>query len=201
MAPDNTQFLSYMAAVTNRIGLLTGAVILPWNNPLRVVEKMILLDHLSKGRAMFGIGRGLAKREYDGFGIDMNEARDRFDEAAEMIIRGLETGIVEGDGKYYKQMRTEVRPRPYASFKDRFYCVAMSSDSVPVCARLGRHDDELRAEAVGADGRPLQHLPQPVRAASATAPPRRRSASTSCAAARAPRRPSRSPASTCRTTT
>ena len=65
MAPDNTQFLSYMAAVTNRIKLLTGAVILPWNNPLRVVEKMILLDHLSKGRAVFGIGRGLAKREYD----------------------------------------------------------------------------------------------------------------------------------------
>jgi hypothetical protein len=78
MAPDNMQFLSYMAAITKKIGLLTGAVILPWHNPLRVVEKMILLDHLSKGRAIFGIGRGLAKREYDVFGIDMNEARDRF---------------------------------------------------------------------------------------------------------------------------
>jgi alkanesulfonate monooxygenase SsuD/methylene tetrahydromethanopterin reductase-like flavin-dependent oxidoreductase (luciferase family) len=137
MSPDNVEFLSYMAAKTSRIKLLTGAVILPWNNPLRVVEKMIVLDHLSQGRAVFGIGRGLAKREYEVFGIDMNEARDRFDEAAEMIIRGLETGIVEGEGKYYKQKRTEVRPRPLASFKDRFYCVAMSSDSVPVCARLG----------------------------------------------------------------
>ena len=137
MCPDNIQFLSYLAAKTERIGLLTGAVILPWNNPLRVVEKMILLDHLSKGRAIFGIGRGLAKREYGTFGIDMNEARDRFDEAADMIIRGLETGIVEGDGRYYKQTRTAVRPGPYASFKERINCVAMSSDSVPVCARLG----------------------------------------------------------------
>jgi alkanesulfonate monooxygenase SsuD/methylene tetrahydromethanopterin reductase-like flavin-dependent oxidoreductase (luciferase family) len=137
MCPDNIQFLSYLAAKTERIGLLTGAVILPWNNPLRVVEKMILLDHLSKGRAIFGIGRGLAKREYGTFGIDMNEARDRFDEAADMIIRGLETGIVEGDGPYYKQIRTAVRPGPYASFKGRINCVAMSSDSVPVCARLG----------------------------------------------------------------
>jgi alkanesulfonate monooxygenase SsuD/methylene tetrahydromethanopterin reductase-like flavin-dependent oxidoreductase (luciferase family) len=137
MAPDNMQFLSYMAARTTRIGLLTGAVILPWNNPLRVVEKMVMLDHLSGGRALFGIGRGLARREYERFGIDMNEARDRFDEAAEMILRGLEDGVVEGGGRYYKQMRTEVRPRPYATFKDRFYCVAMSSDSVPVCARLG----------------------------------------------------------------
>lgn len=137
MSPDNLQFLAYMAAKTKRIGLLTGAVILPWNDPLRVMERMIVLDHLSGGRAMFGIGRGLAKREYDRFGIDMNEARDRFDEAAEMIIRGLETGIAEGNGRYYKQLRSELRPRPYASFKDRFYCVAMSSDSVPVCARLG----------------------------------------------------------------
>jgi len=137
MSPDNTQFLGHMAAKTERIKLLTGAVILPWNDPLRVVERMIVLDHLSKGRALFGIGRGLARREYEVFGIDMNEARDRFDEAAELIIRGLETGIVEGNGRYYKQVRTEVRPRPYASFKDRFYAVGMSSDSVPVVARLG----------------------------------------------------------------
>jgi alkanesulfonate monooxygenase SsuD/methylene tetrahydromethanopterin reductase-like flavin-dependent oxidoreductase (luciferase family) len=54
-----------------------------------------------------------------------------------MIFRGLETGIVEGHGQHYKQKRTEVRPRPYASFKDRFYAVGMSSDSVPVVARLG----------------------------------------------------------------
>lgn len=137
MSPDNTQFLGYMAAKTERIKLLTGAVILPWNDPLRVVERMIVLDHLSRGRALFGIGRGLAKREYDVFGVDMNEARDRFDEAAELIMGGLETGVVEGNGRYYKQKRTEVRPRPYASFKDRFYAVGMSSDSVPVVARLG----------------------------------------------------------------
>ncbi|MBI1181006.1 MAG: LLM class flavin-dependent oxidoreductase [Alphaproteobacteria bacterium] len=137
MAPDNMQFLAYMAGRTKRIKLLTGAVILPWHNPLRVVEKMILLDHMCQGRALFGIGRGLAKREYETFGIDMNEARDRFDEAAELIMRGLETGVVEGHGPMYPQKRTEVRPRPYASFKDRFYAVAMSSDSVPVVARLG----------------------------------------------------------------
>ncbi len=137
MSPDNLQYLSYMAAKTEHIGLLTGAVILPWHDPLRVVERMIVLDHLSQGRALFGIGRGLARREYDTFGVDMNEARDRFDESAEMIIRALETGVIEGDGPYYKQVRTEVRPRPYASFKDRFYAVGMSSDSVPVVARLG----------------------------------------------------------------
>ncbi|MXY85131.1 MAG: LLM class flavin-dependent oxidoreductase, partial [Chloroflexi bacterium] len=70
MSPDNLQYLSYMAAKTEHIGLLTGAVILPWHDPLRVVERMIVLDHLSQGRALFGIGRGLARREYDTFGVD-----------------------------------------------------------------------------------------------------------------------------------
>jgi len=138
MSPDNLQFLSYMAAKTKRIGLLTGAVILPWHHdPLRIVERVILLDYLSNGRAMLGIGRGLAQREYKTFGLDMSEARDRFDEMAQFIMSGLETGICEWDGKYYKQVRTEVRPRPLGSFKKRFYSVAMSSDSVPVCAKLG----------------------------------------------------------------
>jgi alkanesulfonate monooxygenase SsuD/methylene tetrahydromethanopterin reductase-like flavin-dependent oxidoreductase (luciferase family) len=137
MCPDNTQFLSWLAGRTSRIGLGTAAVILPWNNPLRVVEKMILLDHLSNGRAVFGMGRGLAKMEYRGMMIDMNEARERFDEAAKMILAGLETGYVEGNGPFYKQERTEVRPGPMRSFKGRTYGVAMSPDSVLVAAELG----------------------------------------------------------------
>ena len=137
MSPDNFGFLSYMAAKTERIGLMLGAIILPWNDPLRVVERMIMLDHLSKGRAQLGIGRGLAVREYTAFDIDMNEARDRFDEAAEIVVRGLESGIVSGTGEYYPIKPAQIRPGPYASFQDRFNCVAMSPDTVPVCARLG----------------------------------------------------------------
>ncbi len=137
MCPDNMQFLSWLAGRTSRIGLGTAAVILPWNNPLRVVEKMVLLDHFSNGRAVFGMGRGLAKMEYRGMMIDMNEARERFDESAKMILAGLESGFVEGDGKYYKQERTEIRPRPLKSFKGRTYSVAMSPDSVLVAAELG----------------------------------------------------------------
>ena len=136
MCPDNTQFLSWLAGRTSRIGLGTAAVILPWNNPLRVVEKMVLLDHFSNGRAVFGMGRGLAKMEYRGMMVDMNEARERFDEAARMILAGLESGYVEGNGPFYKQERTEVRPKPMKSFQGRTYCVAMSPESVPIAAEL-----------------------------------------------------------------
>jgi alkanesulfonate monooxygenase SsuD/methylene tetrahydromethanopterin reductase-like flavin-dependent oxidoreductase (luciferase family) len=155
MCPDATQILSYLAARTSTISLGTGAVILPWNDPLRVVEKLIMLDHLSEGRLLVGLGRGLAKMEYAGFRVDMNEARERFDEAAPMVLRGLETGIVENDGPFYPQPRVEIRPSPSRSFQDRLYCVAMSPDSQITAAELGatmmtfvQYPAEVHAEAV-----------------------------------------------------
>ncbi len=135
--PDNIQFLSWVAARTSKLRLGTGAVIVPWNDPLRVAERITLLDHLSGGRAVLGLGRGLARREYAGFGIDMGESRERFDEASRMIIEALDKGFIEGDGRYYPQIRTEIRPRPRAGFRDRFYCVGMSPESVVQAADLG----------------------------------------------------------------
>ena len=137
MCPDNTQFLSYLAAKTTNIKVHTTAVIIPWNHPLRVVSKIALLDNLADGRVIFGMGRGLARREFEGFGLEMAESRERFDEAAEMIIRGLENGYVEGDGKYYPQKRVPIHPAPLASFKGRTTSVAMSPDSCVAVGRLG----------------------------------------------------------------
>jgi alkanesulfonate monooxygenase SsuD/methylene tetrahydromethanopterin reductase-like flavin-dependent oxidoreductase (luciferase family) len=137
MCPDNTQLLSYLAARTRRIHLGTAAVILPWNDPLRVAEKVTLLDHLSGGRLLFGMGRGLARMEYNGFRTDMSEARERFNEAARMIVAALERGVIEGKGPFYPQPATEIRPRPSRSFKGRTYAVAMSPDSAPITAELG----------------------------------------------------------------
>lgn len=135
--PDNAQFLSWLAAKTTTLKLASGAFILPWNDPLRVAEKIVLLDHLSNGRAVLGLGRGLARREYAGFDIDMGESRDRFDEAARMILDACETGYIEGDGPYYKQPRIDIRPRPLKGFRDRLYCIGMSQESVEQAARLG----------------------------------------------------------------
>ncbi len=137
MVPDNAQLLSFIAARTKTIQLMPAAFILPWNDPLRVVEKAILLDHLSEGRVIVGMGRGLAKREFDALRVPFGESRARFDQAAEIIIRGLETGIVEGDTEFYKQPAIEVRPRPIKSFKDRVYMVGMSPQSVEMAGKLG----------------------------------------------------------------
>jgi len=135
--PDNLQYLGYMAGRTKRIHLATGAVILPWNQPIRVAEKLSALDHLSGGRVIFGMGRGLARREYRGMGIEFDSSRERFDEAADMILTALDTGVIEGNGKFYPQAPTPIRPKPLRGFRDRAYCIAMSPDSVDAAARIG----------------------------------------------------------------
>ena len=127
--PDNVVYLAHLAAKTRRLRLATGAVILPWNTPLRVAERVALLDQLSNGRVIFGMGRGLSRREYEQFGIDMDTSRERFDEAAPMILRALETGVIEGHGKHYPQPRARIRPQPSRSFQGRVTQVAMSPDS------------------------------------------------------------------------
>lgn len=135
--PDNFQVLTYIAAKTKKLKLMTGAVILPWNDPLRVVEKTIMLDILSEGRMILGMGRGAARREFKSFGVELADSREMFDEAALIIMKGLETGIVEADTKWYKRPRTEIRPRPQKSFKDRTVMVSMSPGSVEVAAKYG----------------------------------------------------------------
>jgi len=135
--PDPFQMLAYVAAKTKHIQLITGAVILPWNNPLRVVEQALELDILSEGRLILGMGRGAARREFRSFNVELKDSREMFDEAAVIVMNGVETGIVEADTKWYQIPRTEVRPRPFKSFKDRTVMVSMSPTSVEVAANYG----------------------------------------------------------------
>src|SRR5579872_1718821 len=137
--PDNLQLLSYLAPLCTHADLGTAAIILPWNDPLRIAEKVAMLDLLSKGRLRLGLGRGLARREFAAFRGTMDDSRERFDEAAPMIVNALKTGFIEGDGKFYKQPRIEIRPRPQYSFDGRIYAVASSDDSVLSAAKLGAH--------------------------------------------------------------
>ncbi|MDE2403692.1 MAG: LLM class flavin-dependent oxidoreductase [Sphingomonadales bacterium] len=135
--PDPFGMLSWVAAKTSTIELITGAIILPWNNPLRVVEQALQLDILSDGRLILGMGRGAARREFRSFGVELADSREMFDQAAAIIIEGCETGIVEADTQWYKIPRTEIRPGPFKSFKDRMVQVTMSPSSVESSAKLG----------------------------------------------------------------
>jgi len=137
MCPDVLQFLAYFAARTERIQLGSMVVVLPWHHPMRVAEEVAMLDHMSNGRLILGIGRGLGRIEFEGFGVAQEDSRAIFVESAQTLLEGLERGYCEFDGKFVQQARREVRPRPFKSFRGRTYAAAVSPESSEIMARLG----------------------------------------------------------------
>ncbi len=137
MCPDVLQFLAYMAGRTTKVELGSMVVVLPWHDPLRVAEEVSMLDNLSGGRLILGLGRGAGKVEFDGFRLSMDESRQRFVESAEMLLRGLDEGSCEYSGVFVKQPRADIRPRPFQSFRGRTYAAAVSPESMRIMAELG----------------------------------------------------------------
>jgi alkanesulfonate monooxygenase SsuD/methylene tetrahydromethanopterin reductase-like flavin-dependent oxidoreductase (luciferase family) len=137
MCPDVLQFLTYFAGRTETIQLGSMVVVLPWHDPIRVAEQVVMLDHMSNGRVILGIGRGLGRVEFEGFGVNQEESRELFLEAAQMLLTGLERGYCEFDGKFIHQIRRDLRPRPFKSFRGRTYAAAVSPESAEIMARLG----------------------------------------------------------------
>ena len=137
MSPAPTQLLAYFAGRTKRIQLGTAVIVLPWHDPIRVAEQIALLDIMCGGRCLFGFGRGAASAEYEGFGIPMGEARPRFAEAAQVIVKALANETFEHQGQFFKIPRTSIRPRPISNPERRFYASSVSPESAEVIARLG----------------------------------------------------------------
>jgi alkanesulfonate monooxygenase SsuD/methylene tetrahydromethanopterin reductase-like flavin-dependent oxidoreductase (luciferase family) len=137
MCPNVMQFLTYMAGRTKHVQLGSMVVVLPWHDPIRLTEEVVMLDHLSDGRVILGMGRGLGRIEFEGFGREMGESRERFVEYGGAILKALETGYIEADGKFFKQPRTPIRPFPFKSFKGRVYASAVSPESSRIMAHLG----------------------------------------------------------------
>ena len=137
MCPNVAQFLTYMAGRTRRVKLGSMVMVLPWHDPVRLTEEVSVLDHLSGGRVILGIGRGLGRIEFRGFRAAMTESRARFAEYAQAVLPGLETGVIEFKGAFYQQPRVAVRPRPFASFQNRTYAASVSPQSLEIICQLG----------------------------------------------------------------
>ena len=137
MSPAPTQLLSYYAGRTKRITLGTSVIVLPWHDPVRVAEEIALLDILCGGRCMFGFGRGAASVEYAGFRIPMEEARPRFVEAAQVVMKALSEPVFEHQGQFFQIPRTSIRPRPMSHPERRFYASSVSPESAEIMAKLG----------------------------------------------------------------
>jgi len=137
MSPSPTQLLSYFAGRTKRITLGTAVIVLPWHDPVRVAEEIALLDILSGGRCLLGFGRGAASVEYAGLRIPMEEARPRFVETAQIVVKALSQDVFEWEGEFFKIPPTSIRPRPISHPERRIYASSVSPESAEIMAKLG----------------------------------------------------------------
>jgi probable F420-dependent oxidoreductase len=99
--PDPLLPLAYAAAITSKIRLGTGVVILPQRHPLYLAKEMATLDVLSNGRAILGIGSGWLKEEFDALGLDFHTRGARTDEAIQAMRAAWRDNPSSFHGKHF----------------------------------------------------------------------------------------------------
>jgi len=134
------QHLTYMAGKTERIDFGTMVVVLPWYDPVVVAEQISVLDNLLQGRRLtLGLGRGAAKREFDAYRVPMDQSRDRFAEALEVVKKALTEQWFSHDGQFFHIPETTIRPRPRNPQRliDGMRVAWTSPQTLPITANAG----------------------------------------------------------------
>ncbi|MER5181666.1 LLM class flavin-dependent oxidoreductase [Streptomyces sp. NPDC002896] len=107
-------FIAAAAARTRHLRLGTGVVSLPYHHPLHVADRMVLLDHLTRGRVMLGVGPGQLASDAHMLGIDPNRQRPMMEEALEAVIALLDGGEpVTRKTDWFTLQDAQLQLRPY----------------------------------------------------------------------------------------
>jgi alkanesulfonate monooxygenase SsuD/methylene tetrahydromethanopterin reductase-like flavin-dependent oxidoreductase (luciferase family) len=128
-----------MARETSRIRIGPLVYLLPLYHPLRLIEEICMLDHLSNGRLDVGVGRGVSPYEVACYGVEPDETREIFLETMELMIEGLTNESLTHSGKYhqYKNIPMELWPqqKPYPPL----WYGAANEHGAELSARWGMH--------------------------------------------------------------
>ncbi|SED16056.1 LLM class flavin-dependent oxidoreductase [Streptomyces sp. TLI_105] len=139
----NDVYLGYLAHATERIHLGSGIFnpLAPVNHPVKVAEKVAMLDHLSGGRFEFGSGRGAGSHEILGFmpGItDMNHTKEIWEETiAEFPKMWLQDEYAGFQGKHWSLPPRKVLPKPYGKSHPAMWYAAGSPSSYAMAGKMG----------------------------------------------------------------
>ena len=134
-APDLV--LAAASQRTRRLRLGLGVVPLPYHHPLRVAQRVGMLDQLSGGRIDLGIGRGFSPREYATFGAAMGESRARVDAGLDALRQSFATGRITQDGPFHHLDDVPVMPRPVQQPHPPLWTAAVSPESFTWAAEQG----------------------------------------------------------------
>ena len=121
---------------TKNIRIGFGVSILPYHHPVRIAERVAMVDQLTDGRVEFGTGRSNAY-EQTGLGIDPRETRDRWDEAMTMLPKIWQADEFSYEGKFYNVPTRRVLPRVFQKPHPRMYLACTQTESFRLAAQKG----------------------------------------------------------------
>jgi limonene 1,2-monooxygenase len=131
-------FIAAAAERTKQIKFGTGVISLPYHQPLMVANRIIQLDHQTRGRVMFGFGPGLLVSDAEMLGIDPQTQRDRMAQALGVILRLLAGERVTEKTEWYELKNAMVHLRPFTQPRPE---IAVASAATPSGGKLaGKHD-------------------------------------------------------------
>jgi limonene 1,2-monooxygenase len=111
--PSPEVFIAHVAALTKRIKLGTGVVSVPYHHPLNVAARIAFLDHLTRGRIIFGVGPGLLPGDAYMRGIEPRDQRPRMIEGVKAIIRLFTEDNVTLEGSWFKLVDAHLQVKPF----------------------------------------------------------------------------------------
>ena len=128
---------SAIAARTSSMRIGLAVQVLPLTNPLRIAEEAATVDHISKGRFEFGIGRSGLTKYYQGYNVPYSESRPRFFEALDVIMKAWSQDQFSYQGEYYSYEDVTLVPKPYQQPYPPIRIAVASEDTFSLAGKLG----------------------------------------------------------------
>jgi len=126
-----------VATATTRVKIGIAVQVLPLSHPLHLAEDVATVDHLSRGRLDFGVGRSGLPEHYLGFNIPYSESRDRFFETLDILLKAWTQERFSHEGKYYQFRDVCVMPKPYQKPHPPLRLAATTQETYPMVGQLG----------------------------------------------------------------
>lgn len=111
--PSQLILLAAIAARTSRVRLGAGVILAPLHNPIRLAEDVAVLDLLSRGRVILGLGLGWRAEEFEAFGVAPQQRGKRLEGVVAVLRQAWASGLTYGDGTHFSYPGVNVTPRPH----------------------------------------------------------------------------------------
>jgi alkanesulfonate monooxygenase SsuD/methylene tetrahydromethanopterin reductase-like flavin-dependent oxidoreductase (luciferase family) len=129
--------LSFIAARTSKIKFGPGVMLLPLYDPVHVAEDCAVLDIISGGRLILGVGQGYRQEEFDAFGVDLNDRSARMREGVTLIRKLWTEPAVTFSGKQFQAKDLPLNPKPFQKPAPPIWVAAKKRHAVQLAAEVG----------------------------------------------------------------